>query len=193
MNEKIKQSAERIAAESNESIAEMLELLKMNEVPGWLWCEEAARRLRTVQGSNPPRPEAVEDTRALGRWGELERLRASVSELVKWGDELAGKGSHPEDCAAHMEDKSVEHCDCGFTAAFDGWKHARYEVLERRGARLVESSNPYHPLYRCTNCGDPVTDHEVDDEERRECRLCECRQYEAPGVRGAAMPSEPKR
>lgn len=33
---------------------------------------------------------------------------------------------------------------------------------------------------RCSRCGDPASSHEVDDEERRECRLCECAQYEAP-------------
>lgn len=33
------------------------------------------------------------------------------------------------------------------------------------------------PLYRCAGCGCPVLDHAVDDEERRECTVCECRQY----------------
>lgn len=33
------------------------------------------------------------------------------------------------------------------------------------------------PLYRCAGCGCPVVDHAVDDEERRECTQCECRQY----------------
>ena len=34
------------------------------------------------------------------------------------------------------------------------------------------------PLFRCVCCGCPATDHAVDDEERRECTLCECTQYE---------------
>lgn len=33
---------------------------------------------------------------------------------------------------------------------------------------------------RCVRCGDPAGDHAVDDEELRECHLCECTQYEAP-------------
>ena len=32
---------------------------------------------------------------------------------------------------------------------------------------------------RCSNCGCVVTDHAVDDEERRECRACECKQFVA--------------
>jgi hypothetical protein len=39
-------------------------------------------------------------------------------------------------------------------------------------------SRPGPPLYRCSNCGCPMLDHAVDDEERRECSLCECIQYE---------------
>lgn len=33
------------------------------------------------------------------------------------------------------------------------------------------------PVYRCANCGCPLLDHEVDDEERRGCTKCECKQY----------------
>lgn len=33
------------------------------------------------------------------------------------------------------------------------------------------------PLYRCAGCGCPVNDHAVDFGERRECTVCECRQY----------------
>lgn len=37
-------------------------------------------------------------------------------------------------------------------------------------------------LARCSRCGCPAADHEVDDEERRGCTECECLQYEAPPV-----------
>jgi len=38
-------------------------------------------------------------------------------------------------------------------------------------------------LARCSRCGDPATSHAVDDEERRECKECECTQYTAPTCR----------
>ena len=31
----------------------------------------------------------------------------------------------------------------------------------------------------CVNCGHEARDHMVDDEERRECAACMCKQYEA--------------
>lgn len=45
------------------------------------------------------------------------------------------------------------------------------EFLERAGgdARHVPC---------CKACGCPVTTHAVDDEERRECGRCNCRQFE---------------
>lgn len=33
------------------------------------------------------------------------------------------------------------------------------------------------PLYRCACCGDPKSDHRRDDDEHRECTLCECEEY----------------
>lgn len=51
-------------------------------------------------------------------------------------------------------------------------------------AALIELARKAQPLIkaipRCMSCGDFADDHAVDDEERRECQLCECRQFEAP-------------
>lgn len=52
------------------------------------------------------------------------------------------------------------------------------------------------PLWRCSNCGCPMLDHAVDDEERRECGSCECRQYvigKTAEPRNQAMTLPPQR
>jgi len=43
-------------------------------------------------------------------------------------------------------------------------------------------------LVRCARCGDDVLDHRVDDEERRECMLCECTQFECVPCRQCGAP-----
>lgn len=45
-----------------------------------------------------------------------------------------------------------------------------------RGA--AQKRDTHDGLYRCARCGCPAVDHVVDGEERRECRCCECTQYE---------------
>jgi hypothetical protein len=44
----------------------------------------------------------------------------------------------------------------------------------------VPATPSAHGVPRCSNCGCFSTSHEVDDEERRECTECECRQYLVP-------------
>lgn len=55
------------------------------------------------------------------------------------------------------------------------------ETIARQSAELValrrQVSHGGPPLYRCACCGCPVSDHAVDFGERRECTVCECRQY----------------
>jgi hypothetical protein len=59
------------------------------------------------------------------------------------------------------------------------WGCTRSGAVERLALGAVQHHDTASHT-RCVRCGDPADDHVVDDEERRECRLCECTRYEAP-------------
>lgn len=94
---------------------------------------------------------------------ETERDQALKS-LRKYGDHRwkcqVAKYLREYDSTAPSSESPT--CDCG-------WRDVA-AALAAGGASL----------HRCSRCGCPVTDHEVDDEERRECNACECDQYEIP-------------
>ena len=60
------------------------------------------------------------------------------------------------------------------TDLHDHLREAEAELEEVAKEAWKEKGEP-----RCSNCGCVVTDHAVDDEERRECRACECKQFVA--------------
>ena len=47
--------------------------------------------------------------------------------------------------------------------------------MERLRDHLTDALDDMGGLARCSCCGDPASDHV---EEKRECKVCECKQYE---------------
>ena len=52
------------------------------------------------------------------------------------------------------------------------------ERLDRE--RIYDGTEPESAHVLCVGCGCDSTDHAVDDEERRECNVCACRQFRGP-------------
>ena len=61
----------------------------------------------------------------------------------------------------------------------DDVKVAREIGLEARRQYMGKGPRIVKPVAPCANCGHEARDHMVDDEERRECAACMCKQYEA--------------
>jgi hypothetical protein len=160
---------------------------------GGPWGDAKTDRWREITGRYRPNFGSNTDSDEVTTRLMCDHIRKVLAEPhVEVSDFEAGSPTARAVARLRQEVKELRAAQAAWLASpeaaqrLDGYRELAHRCAtlerERDEARQMNlqrlralASNP-----RCSRCGDFASDHDVDDEERRHCQLCECQRFEAP-------------